>query len=203
MAGLHGTRKKRDSRSTSRFGSGYAPGLLDASPSHPPPGGGAPTSRKAPRFRPLNPCRRLAVAVLRVAGSKHARTAVGHGRRLQVAGTGSRVATTARKPRMGTMNQRLKTQRFGADKDGLWNLCPPLIFGNLGVTGVCTTLAHTGAPCSPKHRRHRRKSAEGGAESGACLSELPEQQARVKPQAGHHAEFSSTASSPTKTPSCA
>ena len=86
---------------------------------------------QGPRFVTQKPCRRLAVAVLRVDCLKRLRTAVAHGRRLEAAGTGSWVATTDQSPRIGTMNQRLKTQRLGADKEGLWNLCPPQIFGSL------------------------------------------------------------------------
>ena len=49
---------------------------------------GATTVRK-PRIETMNPCRRLAVAALRVGCSKRVRPAVAQGRRLQVAGTGS------------------------------------------------------------------------------------------------------------------
>ena len=75
------------------------------------PAGRESTVRQLPRFVAQNPCRRLAVAVLRVDCSKRPRTTVAHGRRLEAAGTGSWVAATDQSPRIGTMNQRLKTQR--------------------------------------------------------------------------------------------
>jgi hypothetical protein len=82
--------------------------------------GREPTAR-VPRFQPLNP------VAPRCAWPRDSEWRGKADRRPAL--PGSWVAATDQSPRIGTMNQRLKTQRLGADKDGLGNLCPPQSLG--------------------------------------------------------------------------